>query len=209
MKKNYLFLIFAFIFAINANSQVTIGSSDAPVDGAALELKSDTLGFLPTRVYLESLNLPDPLPDHVNGMLVYNLTVSDAENLQVGYYYNTGTEWVRLSPTPFGSKNWFYMPSIVFDTSKLTAGPDEQVDLYGAFKSQLNDDTNPNVVASAGAPSMALATVPASTDLYYYVTAYDDEVFNITGITADGKLSYRVINPATDETFINIVFVEK
>lgn len=209
MKKIYLFLFFAFIFAINANSQVAIGSIDAPEEGAILELKSNSMGFLPTRVELVKLSLPNPLPIHVEGMLVYNTRKSDADTLQVGFYYNTGERWVRFSTSSSLSQSWFYMPSIVFDTSELTTGPDKQVDLYEAFKSQLNDAANTNVVASAGAPAMALATIPAATDLYYYVTAYDDEVFSITGITADGKLSYRVINPATDETFINIVFVEK
>jgi len=201
-----------FIMAISANSQVLIGgtSADKPDLGAALELRSAELGFLPTRVELIKLSLPNPLPEHEKGMLVYNIRVSKEDTLQAGFYYNTGARWIRLSVAPSFSNSWFYMPSIVFDTSVITpTGETKEVDLYGEFKKQLSDDTNTNVVASAGAPNIALATVPASTDLNYYVTAYDTTVFKIDGISADGKMTYEILNNASDSTYINIVFVEK
>jgi len=208
MKKNILLLFIVSVLAMTAKSQVTIGSSDAPEPGAALELKNSKLGFLPTRVELESLTSPKPLPAHKEGMLVYNLMVSDT--LRVGFYYNTGERWMRLAVAPYSSNSWFYMPSIVFDTSaKTPAGENKVVDLYGEFKKQLNDDANTSVVVSAGAPNIALSTVPKPTDLYYYVTAYDRDVFEIVGISADGKMTYRILDIATESTYINIVFVEK
>jgi len=210
MKKNILLLFIVLFLAINAKSQVTIGSPDKPETGAVLELKNAKLGFLPTRVELTKLSLPDPLPEHKEGMLVYNMTVSEKDTLQAGFYYDTGDRWVRLSVAPSFSNSWFYMPSIVFDTSVITpAGSNEEVDLYGEFKKQLNDSTNTNIIASAGAPNMALSTVPAPTDLNYYVTAYDSTVFKIDGISADGKMTYEILNNASDSTYINIVFVEK
>jgi len=210
MKKNFLLLFIVFVLAINAKSQVTIGSTDVPEPGAVLELKSSSLGFLPTRVNLVKLSLPDPLPAHTEGMLVYNMKVSEADTLQAGFYYNTGERWIHLSTTPSFSKSWFYMPSIVFDTSTVTPeGKNVVVDLYGEFKKQLNDDTNTGVVASAGAPNRALSTIPLSTDIHYYVTAYDPLVFEIDEISADGKMTYRILDIASDSTYINIVFVEK
>jgi len=212
MRKNIFLLFIVLILATNAKSQVLIGGTggDKPDPGAVLELKSANLGFLPTRVKLVKLSLPDPLPSPTEGMLVYNTTVSEKDTLQAGLYYNTGGRWVRISVNPAFSNNWFYMPSIVFDTSVITpAGENVKVDLYGEFKKQLNDSTNINVVASAGAPKMALYTVPAPTDLNYYVTAYDSTVFKIDGISADGKMTYEILNNASDSTYINIVFVEK
>jgi len=213
MKKSILLLFIVLILATNAKSQVLIGgsgSSDKPDPGAALELRSDGLGFLPTRVGLLKLSLPNPLPEHKEGMLVYNTTVSEKDTLQVGLYYDTGDRWVRLSVAPSFSNSWFYMPSIVFDTSvKTPAGASEVVDLYGEFKKQLSDATNTDVVASDGAPKIALSTIPAPTDLNYYVTAYDHKVFAIDEIKPDGKMTYRILDTASDSTYINIVFVEK
>jgi len=213
MKKLFLLAgMFALMSATALNAQILIGgtSSDRPDAGAALELRSTDLGFLPTRVELVKLSLPNPLPEHKEGMLVYNTKVSKTDTLQAGYYYNTGARWIRLSVAPSASNSWFYMPSIVFDTSVITpSGESKEVDLYGEFKKQLSDNTNTDVVASSGAPSIALATVPAPTDLNYYVTAYDHKVFKIDGISADGKMTYEILENASDSTYINIVFVEK
>jgi len=214
MKKNLLFLLFVSIFAISANAQVTIGSQDAPTAGAILELKSTELGFLPPRVPLTKLSQAAPLPAHVEGMVVYNTTVSLPDTLQVGLYYNNGHRWVRLSTTSSFTENWFYMPSIVFDTSTQT--PADQtltMDLYAKFKEQLNDVTNTNtgtnLVKNSSAPTKVLSTIPAATDLNYYITAYDPAVFQIISISDSGVLTYRVLATATDETILNIVFVEK
>jgi len=205
MKKNILLLFIVSVLTITAKSQVTIGSLDAPEPGAVLELKNTKLGFLPTRVELKSLNSPEPLPAHKEGMLVYNTNVTDT--LRPGFYYNTGEQWLRLSAPSF-SNNWFYMPSIVFDTSVITPkGENKEIDLYGEFKKQLNDKTG--VVASAGAPNIALSTIPKPTEINYYVTAYDHDVFEIDAISAEGKMTYRILNPASEATYINIVFVEK
>ena len=207
MKKIFFLFIVVSIFAINANAQVTIGSKDAPATGAVLELKSTELGFLPTRVSLTGPSDAAPLPEHVPGMIVFNTNATDS--LQVGLYYNWNSKWVSLSSTPFTTENWFYMPSIVIDVS----GTGGTVDLYDEYKKQLNTNSGAGslVVNSTGAPAKALATIPAADDLFYYVTAYDDRVFEDISITASGVMTYKIVTGATadDATFMNIVFVEK
>lgn len=205
MKKIFLFLFFVSIFAISAKAQVTIGSDKVPERGAILELLSDSLGFLPTRVHLVSLDEPDPLPVHVEGIVVYNLTMR-TDSLFKGLYYNNGAKWVRLSINSTFAENWFYMPSIVFDTRVL--GPQAPLDLYKEFKDQLNASLAPEV-RSDGAPPMALSAIPEADELYYYVTAYDPDVFEIISISNLGVMTYNIKATATDATFINIVFVEK
>ena len=216
MKKIYLFLLCVSVFAISANAQVTIGSQDAPAEGALLELKSSNLGFLPPRVALTSLSDFAPLPGSpVDGMVVFNTTLNLDANLQPGLYYNQDGRWVRLYTSSSAIKeSWLYMPSIVFDTSTPTpAGSSLTKDLYLHFKEQLNDVSNTNtstsIIPSDGAPTQALASVPGPEDLYYYVTAHDPNVFEILSISATGVLTYRVLAPGTDETILNIVFVEK
>jgi len=206
MKKIYYLLLFVFIFALKAHTQVTIGSLAAPERGSLLELRNDTLGFLPTRVTLSQPSNPYPLPTHVQGMLVFNLATTDS--LSVGLYYNTGSRWVRFSTSPYTTQKWFFMPSIIFDTS--TNGTNLQKNLYDEFVTQLNTDSPTDfVINSTGAPGKVLTTVPSRTDLYYYVTAYDDKVFQNISINANGLMNYDIISQASDSTLINIVFVEK
>ena len=206
MKKIIYLLFFVSVFAITAKSQVTIGSQDAPTAGAVLELKSTNLGFLPTRVELFRPSDPRPLPAHVEGMVVYNTRVNVIDSLRAGFYYNSGSRWIHLSEDPYFTQKWFYMPSIVFDTSN--PGPQPDIDLYQEFKKQLNTD-GPHLKKSDGAPAPALSVVPAATDLYYYITDYDSDVFKILSISDKGKMSYEIITQASDSTFLNIVFVEK
>ena len=204
MKKISLLLIVVSFFVINTKAQVTIGSQDAPTAGAVLELKSANLGFLPTRVALVNPSDHSPLPSHVQGMVVFN-TSTTSDSLKVGLYYNNGSKWISLSAEPFTKEKWFYMPSIYFDTS--TDGTYTK-NLYQEFVTQLSTSGG-LVKPSAGAPAKVLATVPKETDLYYYVTAYDNKVFSDIAIDANGTMSYKIIGQASDSTFLNIVFVEK
>ena len=214
MNKIYFLLIFVSFFAINARSQVTIGSQDAPAPGAVLELKSTNLGFLPSRVELTNLNQLTPLTGTAascEGMIVYNKTVQPADGLIPGLYLWDGAKWLRL--TVADSEKWFYMPSIVIETD--TDGPGTR-DLFDLCKDQLysagsaTKNGGGTVVKNAAAPAQVLSRVPAvATDFYYYITDYDAEVFKNVAVTNEGILTYTVQGPATDKTFMNIVLVEK
>jgi len=207
MKKIYFFLFFVSIFAFNTKAQVTIGSTNAPVPGAILELRSDTLGFLLPRVELVNPESPAPLPAHVKGMFVYNTKTDSANLLIPGIYYNTGKEWLSIpGGTFFTRDNWFYLPSIV-----LTAiiGTGYQVDLYAAYMRQFDvNNQDMKIIGSPGAPSLLLKN-PLPTDFYYYVLDYDNEVFSNISINENGIMNYDIIGSATDATFINIILVEK
>ena len=196
MKKFLYLLFFVSIFATGASAQVTIGSTDAPRQGAVLELRSDTLGFLPPRVALTDLYSPNPLSVHVQGMVVFNTGAA----LPMGLYYNSGTHWVHLD-NPASVENWFYMPSIAFDVS--AQGVNFTKNLYDEYQKQF---ANPAAGSETGA---VLSVLPARTDLKYYVTDYDRTVFNVKSVDADGLMTYDVVGSATDASYINIVFVEK
>jgi len=207
MIKRLYFLVIVSLFAIGMKAQVTIGSKQVPEQGSVLDLKSDTLGFLPPRVNLISPSSSKPLSVHSQGMVVFNLTQSDS--LQVGLYYDTNSSWVHLSETPLIKENWFYMPSIPISTVAASyPATGNTVDLYAEFQKQLYG-TGPLVTTSKSPATPVLSMIPARTDIDYYVTSCDTTVFGNISITPNGVLSYDLKAVASDSTYMNIVFVEK
>ncbi|MEI6752184.1 MAG: hypothetical protein WCK78_03360 [Paludibacter sp.] len=204
MKKVFISIVMACacICFTNLNAQVTIGSNSTPDANAVLDLISgSSKGLLLPRLALSATNLATPLSAHVAGMTVYNTaTTSGSYAVTPGMYYNDGTKWVRL---PLGYTNWFYMPSISFDTSSIISG--QSKDLYTLYKNQFSSP----LVKSTGAPSSVPYVVPNASDLYYYITDYDTAVFANVSINASGVMSYDVISNSTDCSYINIVFVLK
>lgn len=206
MKKIFLLFIITFssVFAASINAQVTIGSNAEPNANAVLDLQSSTKGLLLPRLALTRTDNAAPLSAHTAGMTVYNTATSDDSvpfeyYVSPGLYYNDGTKWVRL---PMGYTNWFYMPSVAFDTSISATGLTKN--LYTLYYNQFHTP----LVKSTGAPA-SVPYIPAATDLYYYITDYDTNVFRNVSINASGVMTYDVNATATDCSFINIVFVLK
>jgi hypothetical protein len=177
MKKIFLtlILILAAISFSNLNAQVTIGSNSVPNAGAALDIISGgNKGMLMPRVALTSTRVFGPVistdgnvyatfSNHTAGMTVYNTATDNSDTgyeVSPGYYYNDGTKWVRL---PNRYTNWFFMPSVSFDTS--TTGNLRTKNLYDLYKTQFMTPA----VKSTSAPA-SLPYVPAATDMYYYIT---------------------------------------
>lgn len=108
----------------------------------------------------------------------------------------------------YAMPQFFYMPSILIDTSVITAtgAPDLTVNLYTQYTGQFNV-TNA-AMRSASAPAQ-IPVLPAATDLHYYVTYSDTSSIQITGISDNGVMSYRVLGNTNSLSFVNIVFVIK
>jgi hypothetical protein len=187
------------------DAQVTIGNNSEPNSNAVLDLISNgSKGLLLPRVALSATNDPSPTTAHTAGMTVYNTATSGGGiafeyYVSPGLYYNDGTKWVRL---PLGYTNWFYMPSISFDTSSTGTGRTKN--LYTLYYNQFKTP----LVKSTGAPA-SVPYIPAATDMYYYITDYDTNVFANISITASGIMTYDVIASATTCSYINIAFVLK
>jgi len=230
MKKIILLSAILFLtgYFVQVQSQVTVGSNAEPNAGAVLDLISGgDKGMLMPRVALTSTRIFGPLKstdgivynngtNHTAGMTVYNTATNNTDvgyEVSPGYYYNDGTKWVRL---PQRYTNWFFMPSVSFSTS--TTGNNRTANLYDLYLEQFTGRVTTNgvisgtptgrFVASTGAPS-TVPYVPAATDLYYYVTYFDNTVFSGISIAANGVMTYNVIGNATDCSYINILFVLK
>src|SRR5699024_7108959 len=106
--------------------------------------------------------------------------------------------------------DFFYMPAVIFDTS---VNGTATRNLYEEYKDQftggdldiahgVNGSSMPytgGLVGSAGAPQAI--HVYESDELYYYVTYYDEDVFENLSISADGKLTYTVKNNAEPHSY--------
>lgn len=95
MKKVLISL--AILWPVLSNAQVGIGVL-IPEGSAQLEVKSTTRGFLPPRLALTATNAATPVSSPVAGLLIYNTATagSGATAVTPGFYYYSGTAWVRL-----------------------------------------------------------------------------------------------------------------
>src|SRR5690606_8671663 len=104
---------------------------------------------------------------------------------------------------------FFYMPSVIFDTSIFNpTGPRYERNLYDEYIEQFRGTGTPTMVKNPAAPD-DIPYLPEATDLHYYITYYDDKVFDDLTIDDNGLLHYRVIGQGTPTSFMNIVFVIK
>jgi hypothetical protein len=206
------FLAALAVFSQNIKAQITIGSSEIPHEKALLDLKENaagtaTKGLILPRVALDSATNFFGIASHVAGTIVYNTgtstaSVTAANRVSPGFYYNNGVRWEKLS---LGYANWFYMPSVPIETSSTLTG--QTLDLYGKYKTQFSGLSG-NFAKSPDAPP-TIPYFPASTNLYYYITDYDPAVFSNISISNNGVMTYDVTAAATYYSFINIVFVLK
>lgn len=212
MKKIYLGFAFTLLTTLGfAQTKIGVAGANNTPDvnaNAILELDAADKGLLLPRLALEKTTDATPLNEHVAGMTVYN--TSKVNDVVPGFYYNDGTKWQQMVTTDNKAVKFFYMPSIVFDTSIVTADKLEEKDLYAEYTKQFG--LKGNAVGSTGAPMAdkgGIPHFPNATDLYYYVTDYDTTTFSVINITAEGKMTYKVIGTGNAYSIMNIVFVVK
>lgn len=190
MKFEKLFVAAALCAGSVITAQTGIGTSN-PDKSSALDVTGTNKGVLIPRISdLTTVTTP------ANGLLVYDLK-------RQALTQNIGTpaspNWVPISGNIV---KFFYMPSISIDTSTLGTG--RTLDLYQLYKIQFSTPK----VTSTGAPA-AIPFFVNATDLYYYVTDFDNSVLRNVSIDANGILRYDVVGTATACSFVNIVFVIK
>lgn len=176
------------------HAQVGINTS-TPNASAALDIESTSKGILiPRMTSAQRLAISSPAP----GLMVYDTQLKCISQ-------NAGTSaapaWLCLSQKDAQSSS-FYMPSIAIDASAVVAG--KTLDLYAEYKKQFNTPTKVSTGAPAGIPYFSSAS-----DLYYYVTFYDNTVLKINSLDALGVLNYDILKEADYATFMTVVFVVK
>ncbi|MFD2791556.1 hypothetical protein ACFS1K_17415, partial [Arenibacter antarcticus] len=107
-----------------------------------------------------------------------------------------------IAPITSKAARIFYPPSIAVDASSTGTG--RKIDLHDQYITQFGSP----MVSSNLAPT-AIPTY-ANTELYYYVTHYDNSVFDNVSVDEFGEMTYDVIATPTDyNSLINVVFVVK
>lgn len=207
--KKIIYLI-GLISTFYAHAQVGINttSPSTTFDVAKSSVATVADGVLVTRISGDELKAKDAnYGTNQHATLVYVTSIPTTASTKTsnikspGFYYydNTISKWVGA----FRNNNFpkfFYMPSVLVNTSTLGA---KSMDLYNLYYNQFN---SPPVKSSGSVGS--IPTLPKN-ELEYYVTYYDTSLMNNVSITADGVMSYNVIGNASDASFMNIVFVVK
>jgi hypothetical protein len=143
---------------------------------------------------------------------------------QKGYYYydanasnGSGTGlWLPVGSG--GMKAQFYMPSIVLPTDPGSlpdvtnysySGTTFTVKLYDIYKQQYGY-TSPAGTSARSFSTATLKTFDAD-KLDYFVTYYDNTVFQGVAVSTAGILTYQLRTgyTVTEKTFMNILFQEK
>lgn len=235
MNKHYYSFIGLFS-AIIVTAQVGINTVDpyASLHVKESEITTVADGIIPPRLTGDKLKAKDPVYTNNQLATIVYVTAGVTSTLggktmdvtAPGYYYfeptlGTDGRWVKLNAGQEAPVKFFYMPSIVFNTSSTGTGLKRN--LYAEYKSQFTNkkfvpnsttggsvgvDPRTTFVKSTNAPD-AIGTIPNSNGLYYYVTDYDNTALANLSIDEDGILTYDIIGTGTDYSFVNIVFVVK
>ena len=139
MKNNILPIVFLFLFAFSASSQVVIGT-DTPAPSSIFHLESTDKGFLPPRMTEAQMNA---IQSPVEGLIIYCLDCPSK-----GFKYFDGVSWTSLTADP--------APTVTVDT--------EQDGFTGTFVEgiELNDQTLSVTVTNASFSSAALSFDPSN-----------------------------------------------
>lgn len=235
MNKHYYSFI-GLLASIVVSAQIGINTTTPQATLQVKESDVATLadGIIPPRVTGDKLKAKDPVyTNNQQATMVYvtsgvtsTLDGKTADVTTPGYYYyeptlSNGGKWVKLNTTQDAPIKFFYMPSIVFNTSTMATGLKRN--LYAEYKSQFTNkkfipssttggtvgtEIRNTFVKSTNAPD-TIANIPASNGLYYYVTDYDNTSLANLSIDENGILTYDIIGIGSDYSFVNIVFVVK
>lgn len=217
MKRIFLIMLaLSSIGIIQAQVGVNTNVPKVSLDVQALAMDGSTAeGLTAPRLTLAQLSSKDAkyLADQT-GTIVYvtavtgGTTTKTAKVTAPGYYYYDGNLWQSIGPDQ--NMRFFYMPSIVLPTDASDPAYNSgtqtfTINLYTAYSNQFGLVG----AGSSATKSPASTTLPvmASNALEYFITYFDNTVFQNVTLSDAGVLTYRLpaTLPLTEKTFMNIV----
>lgn len=202
-------LVLAQVGVNTTEPKATMDIQIATTDGTTAE------GLIVPRLTLSQLVSKDSkYALDQTGALVYVTDASGTNSTKTkkviapGYYSFDGTIWQSL--TPDQSLRFFYMPSVLLptdasDPSYNAVSGSFSIDLYQAYSKQFGLTDTGSSVKSPGATSMP---VLQSNAFEYFITYYDNSVFQNVSLSNTGVLTYKLPSEVnvSDKTFMNIIF---
>lgn len=204
--RNLILTLTIALFCMSAHAQVGFGTP-TPDPSAEVEIQANDKGILIPRVALTGTTDNTTIATPANSLMVFN--TSTVADISPGFYYWYNSKWNRIIMGDDATMpQFFYMPALLFDTSALATS--QTKDLYQAYVDQFTGAGAyaTKFVRSTSAPA-EIPHIPQATDLYYYVTDYDDTVLANLSIDANGLLTYDIIGTGSPYSFITVVFVVK
>lgn len=191
---------------------VTLDVQAAATDGTTAE------GIAAPRLTRAQLVLKDAkYTTDQTGALIYVTDVSGTAStktqnvIATGYYYFDGAVWKTSGPDP--ALRFFYMPATVLPTN--TADPSYNpgtqtftIDLYGIYSVQFSlSDTG----SSTKNPTATALPVASSSALEYFITYFDNTIYQNVAVSDAGVLTYQLLAgfTITEKAFMNILFKVK
>ena len=217
--RKYFLILFSFFCStsflsgqIGILKESPLVTLDVSIDGS--HANSD--GVLIPRLKLTELASKDSqyTSSHL-GTLIYvtaidGTTTSMTENIKsTGHYSFDGTKWVKFRNDKLGL-GFFYMPTILLslntaDPTYISNKSSFEVDLYDAYSTQFKLSKS---TTSTKSPSAGSLNVIPKDKLNFFVTYYDNNVFEEMKVSDEGLLTYKLRENMniTDKTFVNIIF---
>ena len=160
-----ILLLSAVLFAVPLKAQVTIGDQSTPDPDAVLDLRSNLkLGLLLPRLPLQATTSFSPMSAHVAGMVVYN--TATAGDVTPGFYYDDGTQWVRVSAATGGTDADAIVGNEVTDAADITltrTGTGTTADPYLLARAAITGDVSIPVASNtATVNAIKGQTLPAT-----------------------------------------------
>lgn len=191
----------------STNPQVTLDVQAGATDATTAE------GLTAPRLTLGQLASKDArYTADQTGTVIYvtsmtgTATTKTRNVIAIGYYYFDGALWQTMGPDP--AVRFFYMPSVVLTTN--TADPSYNAgtqtftfNLYTAYTNQFG-----LIGPVTKSPTATTLPVSAANSLEYFITYYDNAVYQNVAVSDAGVLTYKLVPSFvfSGKTFMNIVF---
>jgi hypothetical protein len=123
MKKYFLILSYCLCIG-KCIGQYKVGENRSNINASSmLEIEATNKGLLLSRVALTALAAPNPLANHVAGMVVFNTT--NNTELSPGIYVNSGSAWIKTGLEISGGS-----PGSWYDVASSAAAASNSANIY-------------------------------------------------------------------------------
>lgn len=196
-KQVSLFFCFFFMVALGVFAQVGIGNTN-PNANALLEIgdaTTTTQGLLLPRVDLVSTTSFAPMAAHLQGMVVYNKNT--AGDVTPGYYYNDGSQWVRIAAASVPSNDWTILGNSGLNANNNFLGTTDDVALRFRTNNADRFEISTGNAASRGR-LRAFENGDAAAPIYSWNanvrTGMFQQAANVIGFSTNGTERFRIPN---------------